>query len=107
MDFDKTNHPAVAGFLLPFVAAGVTGALVLMGGSEMADLRYSFVYLSLVPVLLIGGLISSLKSIPLIAERGDRDYAYSGLTLNVLFLCFYILSLSYFYSGIVDPPQGP
>jgi len=59
----KTNHLAVAGFLL----------------------------------IMLTGVVSSVKSIPLIEEKGDKDYAYSGLTLNLLFMLVYITSLIYFF----------
>ena len=32
-----------------------------------------------------------------VEDRGDRDYAYSGLVLNLLFILLYILSLGYYY----------
>jgi len=96
-DFRKTNHLAVAGFVLPFFAAGVTGALLLIWQEDFESLKFSICYLILVPLIMLAGLISSLKSIPFIEEKGDKDYAYSGLTMNVLFLCIYIFSLIYFY----------
>jgi hypothetical protein len=96
--FKATNHFAVAGFLLPFVSAAVTAGLVLLVEEEIRSLRFSLLYLSLVPLILLAGLLFSIRSIPLIAERGDKDYAHAGLTLNILFLCVYILSLVYFFS---------
>jgi hypothetical protein len=51
-------------------------------------------------MILVGGLVSSLRSIPLIPERNDKDYAYSGLTLNILFLVVYITSLIYFITSL-------
>jgi hypothetical protein len=96
--FRKTNHLAVAGFLLPFAAAGVSGALVLAGGSDFREFGYSLFYLILVPLILLMGLAASIRSIPRIALSGDRDYAYSGLTLNLLFLAVYAISLLYFFS---------
>jgi len=49
-------------------------------------------------LLLLAGLTASIRSIPRIASLGDGDYAYSGLTLNILFLSIYAVSLVYFYS---------
>jgi len=96
----KTNHPAIAGLLLPFVAAAVTGALLLIVREDLKSLKFSIPYLVLVPMILLGGLVSSLKSIPLIPERGDKDYAYSGLTLNIFFLVVYVTSLLYFFFSL-------
>ncbi|NQU15814.1 MAG: hypothetical protein HQ561_16790 [Desulfobacteraceae bacterium] len=96
----KINHPAIAGFLLPFVAAAVTGALLLIVKEDLKSLKFSIPYLVLVPMILLGGLVSSLKSIPLIPERGDKDYTYSGLTLNILFLVVYVISLLYFFFSL-------
>jgi hypothetical protein len=93
----KTNNLAVLGFLLPFVAAGVAGLLVLAGKEDFRSLKFSICYLTLVPIALLTGLASSVRSIPLIEERNDKDYAYSGLTLNILFICVYITSLVYFF----------
>ncbi len=99
-ELKKTNHPAIAGFLLPFVAAAVTGALLLIVREDLKSLKFSIPYLVLVPMILLGGLVSSLKSIPLIPERGDKDYAYSGLTLNIFFLVVYVTSLLYFFFSL-------
>jgi hypothetical protein len=98
-EFRKANHLAIIGFLLPFVSAGVTGLLVLVAGKDMAQLRFSILYLTLVPLILLAGLISSLKSIPQIEERGDRDYAYSGMALNFIFSLVYIFSLIFLFRG--------
>jgi len=92
----KANSLAIAGFLVPFAAAGITGALILWFGEEVISCWASMVYVTVVPLILLTGLVLSLKSIPLIEKRGDRDYAYSGLTLNVLFLIVFILSVIYF-----------
>lgn len=92
----KTNHLAIAGFLLPFVAAAVMGALLLIVREDLRSLKFAVPYLTVIPAILLGGFISSLKSIPLIPERDDKDYAYSGLTLSILFLVVYITSLIYF-----------
>ena len=92
----KPNNLAIAGFLAPFAAAGITGLLILGFGEDVTSFRVSIFYLTIVPLVLLTGLVCSLKSIPLIEELGDRDYAYSGLTLNVLFIIVYITSLIYF-----------
>jgi len=97
--FRKTNHLAVAGFLLPFVTAGLTALMVLVARESFMSLRFSIFYMIIVPLILLSGAFLSLKSIPLIQERGDRDYAYSGLTMNVLFFFFYIISLICFLSA--------
>ena len=97
--FRKTNHLAVAGFLLPFGAAGVMGLLILIGQEDFRSPGFSVLYLTIVPLILLAGVVSSLKSIPLIEERNDKDYAYSGLTLNILFMSIYIISLIYFFFG--------
>jgi len=99
LEFRKTNHFAVLGFLMPFVSAGVTGFLILVGADNFKLLKYSLLYLTLVPVLLLGGLILSIKSIPLIEELGDKDYAYSGLALNLLFIFVYIVFLIFFFTN--------
>jgi hypothetical protein len=94
----KTNHLAVAGFLLPFVAAGAMALLFLWLGDDSHSLAFLVPYWTLIPLVLIAGLVASLKSIPLIEECNDKDYAYSGLTLNILFIFFYLISLIYFLS---------
>ena len=96
-EFRTTNHLAVAGFLLPFVAAGFTGILLLIGKEDFKSLKFSVIYFTVVPLIMLAGLISSIKSIPLIGEKGDKDYAYSGLTLNILSVCIYVTSLFYFF----------
>jgi len=95
----KPNSLAIAGFLAPFIAAGITGALILWLGEDVTSSWISILYLTVVPLALLTGLMCSLKSIPLIETLGDRDYAYSGLTLNILFLIVYITSLIYFLSS--------
>ena len=96
--FQKQNGPAIAGFLAPFVAAGFTGLLLLSLGEDLKPLKVSIAYLTVTPLILLTGIVLSLKSIPLVQKFGDKDYAYSGLTLNILFLIVYITSLIYFYS---------
>ena len=97
LEFRKTNHRAVAGFLLPFLAAAVSGLLLLFA-EDAKSLRFSLPYMTIVPLILIAGLVMSLRSIPFIDELGDRDYAYAGLTLNFIFLFFYVTSLIHFFS---------
>jgi len=93
--FRKTNHPAIAGFLLPFVAAGTAAAYVLYGSRDYTSLLSKAVFLALVPLILAAGLYASIRSLPLVAEKGDKDYAYSGLVLNVFFILLYLSSLIY------------
>lgn len=99
-EFRKTNHLAVAGFLCPFSAASVAGLLVIIGKEDFTSLKFSMFYLTIVPMILLAGLILSLKSIPLIQELGEMDYAYSGLTLNILFIIIYITLLIYFFAPL-------
>ena len=99
--FRKTNHLAVIGFLLPFMGAGLTAVLVLAGQNDYHSLKFSLLYLILVPSILIAGIVFSIKAIPLIEERDDKDYVYSGLTLNIVFLLAYIISLLYFFPSLL------
>ena len=98
----KTNHLAIAGFLLPFVAAAVVGFLFLVLKEEVKTFKFFIPYLTLIPLLLLAGILASLKSIPLIEQRNDKDYAYSGLILNILFISLYVISLIYFF---FSPPR--
>ena len=91
--FRKTNHLAVAGFLLPFVAVGVAGVFLLFGKGNFVKRSLFLLYAIVVPMILFAGLICSFKSIPRIRDLGDKDYAYSGLTVNLLFLLVYLISL--------------
>jgi len=95
----KPNRLAIAGFLTPFAAAGITGILILWFEGDAKSCWVPVLYLTMVPLVLVAGLVLCLKSIPLIEELGDKDYAYSGLTLNVLFLMVYITSVIYFLSS--------
>jgi len=95
----KPNSLAIAGFLAPFVAAGITGLLLLCLGEDLKPFKVSIVYLTITPLILLTGIVLSLKSIPLVQELGDKDYAYSGLILNILFLIVYATSLIYFFSS--------
>lgn len=97
--FQKPNSLAIAGFLAPFVAAGITGLLLLGLGEDLKPFKVSIAYLTITPLILLTGIVLSLKSIPLVQELGDKDYAYSGLILNILFLIVYATSLIYFFSS--------
>lgn len=52
-------------------------------------------FLTLIPFMLVMGLVFSIRSIPRIKDLGDKDYAYSGLTLNIVFIVIYVISLVY------------
>ncbi len=91
-DFRKTNHFAVAGFLLPVAVAALACILVLFGFLSF-PFGYRLLLLALIPILLCIGLALSIKSIPRIEELGDKDYAYSGLALNIFFLLIYLYSI--------------
>jgi hypothetical protein len=92
----KANTFAVAGFLAPFVAAGITCALLLMAGDDFKSSKIFVVYQLVIPPFLMAGVVLGVKSIPHIPRLGDKDYAYSGLFLNVFFLVVFLLSLIYF-----------
>ena len=57
--------------------------------------RFLITFLGVIPVLLAAGVFLSVKSIALIEEKGDKDYAYSGLVLNLFFALLYLASLVY------------
>ena len=95
----KTNNLAVLGFLLPFVAAAIAGSVILAVKKDFTSLQFLVPYLSIVPLMLVCGLVCSIRSIPRIPELDDKDYAYSGLTLNILFLVMYSTSVIYFLSS--------
>jgi len=94
--FRKTNNRAIAGFLLPFVAAGLASYLVLGLEKDALSFHIWVPFVTIIPLTLALGLILSIKSIPLIEKLGDRDYAYSGLVLNIFFILFYIIALIYY-----------
>lgn len=91
----KANTLAIAGFLAPFVAAGVTCGLLLIAGDEFKSSGVFLIYQLAVPLILIIGVVLGVKSIPHIPELGDKDYAHSGLFLSIFFLVVFLLSLSY------------
>ncbi len=93
--FRKTNHPAIIGFLLPFVSAGLASVYVLCSPTDYASLRFRALFIVLIPLVLGLGLFLSIRSIPLIQEKGDKDYAYSGLVLNIFFILLYAFSFIY------------
>jgi len=93
----KPNTLAIAGFLAPFVAAGITGVLILALGEAITRSWISLIYVILVPLVLTAGIACGIKSLPLVEKLGDRDYAYSGLVLNMLFALVYLVSLGYFF----------
>jgi hypothetical protein len=94
--FRKTNNRAIAGFLLPFVAAGFASVLVLGFDRESLPFLLWVPFVTVIPLILILGLTLSLKSVPFIEKLGDKDYAYSGLVLNIFFILFYIASVIYY-----------
>jgi hypothetical protein len=103
LQFRKTNHPAIAGFLLPFVCAGFASFYVLFGTGDYASHLFVVSFLGIVPALLAVGLFLSIRSIPLIGEKGDKDYAYYGLVLNLFFLLLYLASLVYCFLKFYRP----
>lgn len=94
--FRRTNNRAIAGFLLPFVAAGLASVLVLGFDRESLPFPLWVPFVTLIPLIFVLGLTLSLKSLPFIEKLGDKDYAYSGLVLNIFFILFYIASLIYY-----------
>jgi hypothetical protein len=94
LGFRKTNHYAVAGFLLPFMTAALACIVVLFGYGSRSP-GFWFLFIGLFPLLLCTGLVFSIKSIPLIRELGDKDYAYSGLVLNIFFIFIYLYAVLY------------
>ena len=95
MRFKKTNNRAVLGFLLPFLAMAVASATVLWFRAYGLPFPIWIPLVSVVPALLIVGLTLSIASIPFIEDRGDKDYAYSGLVLNVFLLVLFVCSILY------------
>jgi len=91
----KANTLAIAGFLAPFVAAGITCGLLLIAGDDFKSSGVFVVYQFTVPLILIIGVILGIKAIPYIPELGDKDYAYTGLVLSIFFLVVFLLSLIY------------
>lgn len=96
LKFRKTNNRAVLGFLFPFLAMGLASGLVLWERAHGLPFPVWVPLLTLIPVILAVGLLLSIKSIPLIQELGDKDYAYSGLVLNAFLILFLIASILYY-----------
>jgi hypothetical protein len=94
-EFRKTNHLAIAGFLLPFLAAALASFYVLYGNGDYVSFRFKAVFFVLIPLILVTGFCFSIRSLALVGEKGDKDYAHSGLVLNIFFILFYLLSLVY------------
>jgi len=103
LHFRKANHPAIAGFLMPFLCAGFASFYVLFGKGDYGSYRFLISFLGILPVLLAAGLFLSLKSIRLIEEKGDKDYAYSGLVLNLFFAILYLASMIYCFFKFYRP----
>lgn len=95
----KSNNLAVLGFLLPFAVAAIAGSLILAVKRDFASTKFLIPYFSIVPLVLLCGLLCSIRSIPLVPDLNDKDYAYSGLILNILFLAIYCTSVIYFFSS--------
>ena len=93
----KANTLAVAGFLAPFVSAGVICGLLLIAGDEFKSSKIFVIYQSVIPLILIIGIVLGVKSIPHIPLLGDKDYAYAGLFLGTFFLVVFLLSLIYLH----------
>ena len=70
---------------------------MLASAKGHSTFTFGVLFLGIIPAILVGGLCLSLLSISLIAKRGDKDYAYSGLAVNILFAFMYLLSLFYFF----------
>ena len=92
----KANTFAILGFLTPFVAAAITCGLLLMASDDFRSSGAFRVYQFIIPPVLIAGVVLGIKSIPLITELGDKDYAYTGLFLSLFFSVVFLLSLIYF-----------
>ncbi len=93
--FRRTNHQAILGFLLPFVAAGSASCFVLYGRDDLFSQGFVVLFLTLIPLILVAGLVFSIRSIPRIKDRGDKDYAFSGLALNLFFIVIYVVAVVY------------
>jgi len=103
LHFRKTNHPAIAGFLMPFLCTGFASCYVLFGKGDYTSYRFLISFLGIVPLLLGAGIYLSIKSLALIEAKGDKDYAYSGLVLNLFFALLYLASLIYCFLKFSRP----
>jgi len=88
---------------MPFLCAGFASFYVLFGKGDYASYRFLISFLGIIPVLLALGLFLSMKSISLIEEKGDKDYAYSGLVLNLFFTLLYLASSIYCFLKFYRP----
>jgi len=100
--FRKTNHQAILGFLLPFVAAGSVSCIVLYGRGDLLSRKFLILFLTFIPFILVMGLVFSIRSISRIRELGDKDYANAGLVLDLFFIVICFLSVVYCFS-ILSP----
>jgi len=103
LHFQKTNHAAIAGFLMPFLCAGFASFYVVYARGDYGSYRFFIAFLGIIPALLAIGVFLSVKSISLIEEKGDKDYAYSGLVLNLFFALLYLGSLVYCFLKFSRP----
>lgn len=88
---------------MPFLCTGFASFYVLFGKGDYESYGFLIAFLGIIPVLLAAGLFLSVKSIPLIEEKGDKDYAYSGLVLNLFFAFLYLASLIYCFLRFNHP----
>jgi len=88
---------------MPFLCAGFASFSVLFGKGDYASYLFLISFLGIIPVLLAAGLFLSIKSIGLVEEKGDKDYACSGLVLNLFFSLFYLASLIYGFLKFYRP----
>lgn len=93
------NHWAVAGFLLPFVAAGLSAILILVFAEGARSTVFPKLFLAIIPPILLAGVACAIRSIPCIRDRGDKDYAYAGLTINLCFLAICLIALPFLLSA--------
>ena len=88
---------------MPFLCAGFASFYVLFGKRDYASYLFLISFLGIIPVLIAAGLFLSVKSISFIEEKGDKDYAYSGLVLNLFFALLYLASLIYCFFKFYRP----
>ena len=105
--FRKANNRAIAGFLLPFLAAGFAAFFVLSWEDHLFTRSFLIPFVTIIPVTLGLGLFLSITSIPLIEQRGDKDYAYSGLILNLFFILLYLVSVILYFIATYGHGSAP